>query len=611
MRRALLGALGALLVLATEPHAQAPAAQDPPPQPPTFRTGVGAVRVDVTVLDDDGRPVEDLTRDDFEVREDGVVQEISVFERLRLSGDPPAGNDTSLVIRSADHARQEAAREDVRLLVIFIDDYHLAYGALENARLRRELVEFVQNEVRPLDLVAVMGPLTPLSDLRLTRDSALLIERINELEGRLGGFVPPRSAIEQAHLQFGAGDLGRIRAQVTLSALQSLAVHLGGLRDGRKSILFVSQGPPTRVGGLELFTDLQAIIAAANRSNVVIHTLDPRQLGSARHASAANEALAADTGGRRIGLLNNFSKALKGVMADASHYYLLGFESSQAGTDGRFHRLAVRVARRGVRIIARSGYWAPRPEEVATAALAAAAATVPPEVGLALDELEEQARREVVADWMGLGPAGPEGTSITLAFEALGPRDRLRARSVHVEVTGPDGETFTRAPLESRRGVWLDRFTAARGRHRFRLTVRDAAGESLDDWSRELTVPGTGPSGSRVGTPVLFRPLLPAEFRALMAGDAVPPTAVRRLRRTERAVVRLPFDGSPVPPVEADLLNRSGDKLSSLPVTALDAPAAVQVELPLGGLAQADYLLRFRVNGGDPTTRLLAFTLAP
>ena len=104
--------------------------------------------------------------------------------------------------------------------------------------------------MRPLDLFAVMGPLTPISDLGLTRDRNALLERVNQVQGRLGGFVPPRSPVEEAHMRLGGGDLTRIRAQVSLSALESLAVHLGGLREGRKSILYVSQGPPMLRGGV-------------------------------------------------------------------------------------------------------------------------------------------------------------------------------------------------------------------------------------------------------------------------------------------------------------------------------------------------------------------------
>ena len=187
-----------------------PAAQQPPaapPQPPTFRVGVGAVRVDVTVIGRNSLPVTDLTRDDFEVREDGVVQRVQLFQHVTLTGQPPAGSDESLAIRSPDHARQEAGRDDVRLLVIFLDDYHLKFGAIADTRLRSDLVRFIQAEMRPLDLFAVMGPLTPISDLGLTRDKSRLLDRVNQVQGRLGGFVPPRSAIEEAHTRLGAGDL--------------------------------------------------------------------------------------------------------------------------------------------------------------------------------------------------------------------------------------------------------------------------------------------------------------------------------------------------------------------------------------------------------------------
>ena len=186
------------------------------------------------------------------------------------------------------------------------------------------------------------------------------------MQGRLGGFVPPRSPVEEAHTRLGGGDLTRIRAQVSLSALESLAVHLGGLREGRKSILYVSQGPPMLRGGVDLTGALRDVIVAANRNNVTIHTLDPRQLGEARMVSDANAALSADTGGRRIGLTNDFSRPLQGVMADASAYYLLGYESPATAADGKFRKIDVGVRRGGVRVIARTGYWAPRPEDLRT-----------------------------------------------------------------------------------------------------------------------------------------------------------------------------------------------------------------------------------------------------
>jgi VWFA-related protein len=593
-----------LLLVSTGPRAQAPQPQEPV-QPPTFRTGVGAVRVDVTVLDGNGRPVTDLGKNDFEILEDGEPQAIQFVEHVRLTGEPPPGSDDSLVIRSADHARQEAARDDVRLMVVFIDDYHLAYGVLEDTRLRRGLARFVEDSMQPLDLFAVMGPLTTLSDLNLTRDRGELVERINRLEGRLGGFVPPRSAVEEAHLRFGAGNLGRIRAQVTLSALNALVVHLGGLREGRKSVLFVSQGPPTRAGGQELFSDLQAIIAAANRSNVVIHTLDPRQLGGALRIGAVNEALAADTGGRRIGLTNDFSKALGDVMTDASQYYLLGYESKRPTTDGRFHRILVKVARKGVRVIARNGYWAPKPEEVYTAAAAAAAAAaIPSEVTTALDQLKDQSRRTVLSDWVGFDLATPVARGVTAVYEALNSPGAARPASVDIEVTTPDGAKSATTPERAGEGVWIVRLDLPEGRSMVRATARDASGETLETWQREIEV-----DADASATPVLYRISTPAHARAFRAGSSLPPSAVRRFRRGERAVVRWTV-GAANAEVRAELLNRQGGLVSALAV-GRPAPDVAQVELPVAGLAQSDYVLRLSRRGPESATAALAFAIVP
>jgi len=608
VRTSLASSLLAVALLAAGSAAQQPPAT--PPQQPTFRVGVGAVRVDVTVIGRNGQPVTDLTRDDFAIREDNVVQRVQLFEHISLSGQPPEGSDESLTIRSADHARQEAGREDVRLLVIFLDDYHLKYGPIADTRLRHDLAHFVQAQMRPLDLFAVMGPLTPISDLGLTRDRNAVLERVNKLQGRLGGFVPPRSAIEEAHTRLGAGDLARIRAQVTLSALESLAVHLGGLREGRKSILFVSQGPPMMRGGSDLYRDLQEVIVAANRNNVTIHTLDPRQLGEARAMSDANEALSADTGGRRIGLTNDFSRPLQGVMADASEYYLLGYESPATAADGKFHKIVVDVRRSGVRVIARNGYWAPRAEDLVTAAKASAEPVAPPEVTEALDLLREQARRTAVTDWIGLEVLDSGQSQVTVIFEALAAR-AARVGAIELEAILPDGVKSRLAPLEEPTGTWIARFTTPPGRVRTRTTVKNAAGDEIDSWTRDITVPIASES-SQLGTPLVYRPAGVPQYRALMTGTGVPPSAIRRFHRTDRAVVRLALGPLINAPVDVQLINRQGVPLKTLAAAAAPMPGEVQIELPLGSLAFADYVLRFTVTlSTGKATRLVPFTLAP
>src|SRR5262245_24535292 len=72
----------------------APSAQTPPPQqPPVFRGGTDVVPLTVTVVDQKGMPVKDLTAADFTIRENKKVREILAFYPQELAAGPvPAGD---------------------------------------------------------------------------------------------------------------------------------------------------------------------------------------------------------------------------------------------------------------------------------------------------------------------------------------------------------------------------------------------------------------------------------------------------------------------------------------------------------------------------------------
>src|SRR5512140_680217 len=98
-------------------------AQNPPaPQPPTFRAGANFVRVDVYPTAD-GRSVGDLTRDEFEVLEDGVAQTIVTFEHVSVQTGTAPGQRAEP--RSVREANRMAADERNRLFVLFLDSYHV------------------------------------------------------------------------------------------------------------------------------------------------------------------------------------------------------------------------------------------------------------------------------------------------------------------------------------------------------------------------------------------------------------------------------------------------------------------------------------------------------
>src|ERR1700720_4012598 len=145
VQTALLAGLIAGALTGIQGDAQQPAAAQPPPGPqqpnqqqpaqpqaradqpqPIFRAGINFVRVDVIVTDKNGNTVSDLKQTDFEVTEAGKAQTGEKLKRVDLDGGLIPGPDgPPRAIRTDNDEELEAAREDVRLFGLFLDDYHV------------------------------------------------------------------------------------------------------------------------------------------------------------------------------------------------------------------------------------------------------------------------------------------------------------------------------------------------------------------------------------------------------------------------------------------------------------------------------------------------------
>ena len=265
----------------------------------------------------------------------------------------------SLEIRHPGHAAAEAARDDVRVFLIFWDEYHIS-PFVSALRAREDLTRIVLNAFGATDLVAIMDPLLTIQAIRFTRDRRDLAEQVRKLVGRRGVYYPPRSGIEDAHIM-NMRNIERIRSEVTVSAIKAGAVHLATLREGRKTLVVVSEGlgpaPPDRL------TDL---INAANDSNTAIYVIDPRGLRVEGRTSMFLESIASGTGGELLGS-NDIPTSFNRVVKQASAFYLLGYAMSGTPMDGRFHEIKVRVKKPGLEVRSRNGYWAPRAADVARA----------------------------------------------------------------------------------------------------------------------------------------------------------------------------------------------------------------------------------------------------
>jgi VWFA-related protein len=563
--------------------------------------------VDVTVTGKNDDPVAGLRPEDFEVTEDGTPVKVDRLEFIRLDGSTPAGDDRSLTIRSTAHAEQEAARDDVRVFAIFLDDYHVLKIPAVTLPARRALTDFV-NRLWPTDLVALMEPLTPLSALRFTRSRSELLTAINSFQGRYGELFPVKSPVEEAQWQ--RGDVGRVRAEVTLSALAALTVRLGSLREGRKTIIFISQGPPTYFGtrspGLQ--DRMQEIAQAASRGNVTIYTLDPAGLGM--EAGGFRDTLyqlAAETGGRAMVNTNDPTRLLDRIFGDSSAYYVLGYTPPRPQDDGRYHKISVKVKRPGTRVLARQGYWSPDPREV-EAAREAAARTPEPSVAKALENAAtmEPTKRPVDL-WLGWSKAEGSQAQLRVTWD---PAENvsgalLGARAIEVEVL--DAQRMKPvAPMQSiaasgstasaalRQGAV---FVLTPGAAGLKVTVRGDEGGVLDSWTQPLTVPDFSRVPVALSSIRFYRARTAADLRTLRAAADPMPLASRRFSRTDRVLVAVDTYVTPGTPVtlESHVLARDGRELAPLPLPAPEG-ITTRFELPLSSLGQGTYLLRIRAK---------------
>ena len=604
MRRSWLTAAAIAVLVAGVVVAQEPAAPSPQPQPtPTFRTGVNLVRVDVTVTGKGDAPVTDLRAEDFSVEEDGVPQRIESFQFVALSGQPAPGDDTSLAIRSPEHAEVEAAREDVRLFVIFLDDYHLPQYALNNIELRKALTRFIEREIEPTDLVAIMDPLTPMTHIGWTRDKAALVARIRNYEGMEGNYTKARSALEEGQLQ--SRDVLRVRAEVTLSALHGVVAYLATLREGRKSVIFVSKGPPLVFRDGTATDIVQDVVRSANQGNVVINVMDPQGLTIGMSARDSLYVFAGETGGRTIVNTNDLTGGLKEIATDASAYYLLGYQPAHPIDDGKVHKIDVHVKRRGVRLLSRRAYAAPPPAPEATPTLPEAA----PDVRAAMTTLSESKAGRLATLSAGQRAGAPGATTVRFSW-APGPKaSDQRPTRLDVKVLRGDqsaaGEVSLAWPATTAPELQL-----APGRYSVQATVYTADGTPADRWTEPLEVANFASGALAITSPELFVARSVAELKQVLAGGAAPSTE-REFRHTDRVVVRFDTAAGADAAVAAELLNQAGAVLVVLPLRTTNA-TSYDLELPLANLARGNYVLRIQATSdAGHDAKLVAFRMVP
>ena len=207
------------------------------------------IRLDAVVVDGSGRPIHGLRLADFELSDSGERQAVET-----VSAQPSGGG---------------------RLIAIFLDEFHVDAGEA-TVRVREALVRFVDTDLRAGDLVAVMRPLDPLNAISVSQDRAVIRSAVENFNGRKGDYSA-RTPFEEQFMSRSPRSADASRAQVVASALQALAVRLGGVREGRKSLVLVSEGfaPSVSRGSDRLAAGLRPVVYTADRYDVAIYPVNP------------------------------------------------------------------------------------------------------------------------------------------------------------------------------------------------------------------------------------------------------------------------------------------------------------------------------------------------
>lgn len=176
--------LGLLLVCLIS-FAQLASAQDQPQQADdVVRITTDLVQTDVTVFDKQGRFVEGLKKEDFEVRADGKPVEINFFDRV-TAGSPVEAAQVAKARGASTSNAAPSFRPTTRgrTIIIFIDDLHLS--ALSVEKTRQAILYFIENDLGANDQLAIASASGQIGFLQqFTDNKAVLRAAIARLSHR-------------------------------------------------------------------------------------------------------------------------------------------------------------------------------------------------------------------------------------------------------------------------------------------------------------------------------------------------------------------------------------------------------------------------------------------
>ena len=380
--------------------------QSPVPQtsPPTIKSEVRIVLVDVVVTESNGKSAEGLRKEDLHVAEDGQPQTISFFEEHKVAAAKPV----SLPPMQPDvFTNYPMIPTTDSVNVLLLDS--LNTQAIDQTYVRPQMEKYLQAAIKA-PTGARIAIFTLGSKLRMVRgftdDSAKLRAALMDpksgtaakFENQLASpsrvvsenkgcgdiLAPIGIAACQEYLGDMRGDRNGDRVGMTLQAFQALARYLAPI-PGRKNVMWLAGSFPINffpdAGKRARFSsghegDLQQTADLLTADQVAVYpilasgldtndTYDPNNYGKPVEANDADrsfnqiamETLARDTGGKAFYNTNGLSEAMTQAVSYGSHFYTLTYTPTNTKMDGKYRHIEIKTLN-GYQLAYRRGYYA-------------------------------------------------------------------------------------------------------------------------------------------------------------------------------------------------------------------------------------------------------------
>ncbi len=354
---------------------------------PLVRVNTQLVEVDVVVRNGNG-PVANLTQDDFTIFDEGKRQTIAAFA-VRTGQSAPAnfpppgsgavsnrvnGASTTLFLfdwlNTADQVLGKAASPQAFMRLQALKylrsarkgDQYAVYTLAKSIKVAEDFTDDIPRVTRAVERIRPEHSPDQGADDMADEIRANLVNTHNHVADTM-----QKNAIRE--MQDAAL---KNRALITAQALESIARHLQGI-PGRKKLVWMSSSFPAtrmeqreRLGHLqiehqEFGREIDHAVRALNDANVAIYPIDPRDPYNAGLGAEGIDTMnifAEGTGGKAFYSLTDLAGAIRSAVEDSEVTYALGFYPEGVKLDGSYHKLSVGVARKGVEVRSRKGYYA-------------------------------------------------------------------------------------------------------------------------------------------------------------------------------------------------------------------------------------------------------------